>query len=669
MFGNLRITEFFKRITPLYILTGIVFAAGLLPVFIDWRLVYPLIVPKTLLFFGLIIISLVILLFHFLFRKGVHLFTWRCTPSLISLCAFLLIGFLATIASINPTISFWGTLERMSGFSTILFFSLFALILYFAKDFSIYKAFFLGTILSGVYIAGYLFINIGFSRFSNELLIMQNGGPLGNTTFAGSFLLFAAFFALFFSYREKNRVERLLHSIFFVFILICPVFLNYDVLLGRVDFQSIVADPLLLLGSAQTATLALWLGLCIFFIHQRVRTRVLRRGLLVSIYSIICVSVFLLYIPGSPVQNAVEHSASSSRFLFWHIAEEGITERPLLGYGFENYIQSFYTHFDARSYLPEFKSEIAVDRPHNYFLEMWYSTGTLGFLAYIGFWFFALYGLWVNRTVNEERRLVYTIFFPLLIVYHLQNMMAFDMPTSLAVAMVTLSFVNYVSPFKQIDFSLKKNLVTTIHRFRHSIFVGACACGIVATLYMVVLPYYKDFIFEDIVLGTGNTSFTDRVTKLAAIQFLHPLGAGRDIPNILSIIRHSTNLSVASDPKISPEDKQQLALICAQTRNVYKDNLIVDPIRLPSLLEVTQYDWCLYQLTKIPSYKDEALTYFDRAEELSPQYLDTYWQKAEFFHTIGDDVVAKEVLAKASRIAPYVPDTQGLYDSLFPSKK
>jgi len=80
---------------------------------------------------------------------------------------------------------------------------------------------------------------------------------------------------------------------------------------------------------------------------------------------------------------------SGSRKLLIENAVKGIKQRPLLGWGPENFEDGYYFNYDPKT-LRYSDYETRQDRPHNLVLEMLHNFGVIGFLAYAAMFFFAV---------------------------------------------------------------------------------------------------------------------------------------------------------------------------------------------------------------------------------------------------------------------------------------
>jgi O-antigen ligase len=88
---------------------------------------------------------------------------------------------------------------------------------------------------------------------------------------------------------------------------------------------------------------------------------------------------------------------SDSRKLLLENAVKGVKQRPLLGWGPENFEDGFYFNYDPVT-LRYSEYETRQDRPHNLVLEMLHNFGAIGFLAYL-----AVFGFAVRLALRKGR--------------------------------------------------------------------------------------------------------------------------------------------------------------------------------------------------------------------------------------------------------------------------
>ncbi len=74
---------------------------------------------------------------------------------------------------------------------------------------------------------------------------------------------------------------------------------------------------------------------------------------------------------------------TSTRFWVWGEAWQGFLERPVLGWGPENFTAVFDKYFNPKFYVPGQGTETWFDRAHSVFFDYLAETGALGLLSYL----------------------------------------------------------------------------------------------------------------------------------------------------------------------------------------------------------------------------------------------------------------------------------------------
>lgn len=218
-----------------------------------------------------------------------------------------------------------------------------------------------------------------------------NGFTFGNSTFAGAYLLLALIVALaeivHLQKGEQGRRKVLIASV--VLIVFSPALLNVGILWGRTALMEVVANPVLILGSARASS-ATMLGLLVFHFGLWVITKYLRTGAAraKAVWSTlwligIGVGIALLFTSGSSVQERYAEASSAARLYVWNAAWQAFLDRPIFGWGQENFNAGFEAHIDARLFLAENFAQPWFDRAHNIFLDILVTRGVVGSTAII----------------------------------------------------------------------------------------------------------------------------------------------------------------------------------------------------------------------------------------------------------------------------------------------
>lgn len=131
---------------------------------------------------------------------------------------------------------------------------------------------------------------------------------------------------------------------------------------------------------------------------------------------------------------SVNDATTQSRFYNWGMAWKGIQERPIFGWGQENYAIVFDKYYDARMY----NAEPWFDRVHNTVLDWFVAGGLLGILSYLAVFGTVLTYLWNSKGFKLYES---SILIGLFVGYFFHNIFVFDNVTSNMLFVTMLAYV------------------------------------------------------------------------------------------------------------------------------------------------------------------------------------------------------------------------------------
>jgi len=316
--------------------------------------------------------------------------------------------------------SFWSKPERMTGL--LMWFHLLAFFLVISSVFrkpDWFKVFSLSTVVGVI---------LSFITFFSASEAMKGGATLGNTSFLGTYLLFNIFLSLWLFFNSKDIRWK-------VYFVIAPLIMFYA------TFSA----------NARAATLSTLIGLGLLFLlylafgMQKRYLNILGRVSLAAVLIVFLALVFYLLQPDSSVHNWFVEQATYSRLVVWEKSWDGFLERPILGWGPENFDFVFIKNFNPCMFLRLCGGEIWFDRAHNIIFDTLVTTGLLGMLAYLGIFFSVFYVLWKKYFKDKLAFWTAGIFSVLLVAYFIQNLTVFDMVSSYLMFFLVLGFVAAVA--------------------------------------------------------------------------------------------------------------------------------------------------------------------------------------------------------------------------------
>ncbi len=409
------------------IITLVFLLPVVLPFIVSGSMLFPFITGKNFTFriiTELVLGSWVILAMYYeKFRPRVSLLS-------VAFVAFAFIVGLADVLGENVPKSLWSNNERMEGLITIV--HLLALFVVIAYSFTekvwtrlIQTSLVVSTI---VFLQGVVELSQGIDRID---------GSFGNSTYLGVYSLLHIFFALFFVVREiypKKEVvqnSKLARGIRFEHVTL------YSLL-------AIINVTTLFFTGTRGALLGLVGGITVMAIIYAIRERA-HKALRITAFAILAIelvaTLFLVSVNDTefakthPLVGRFSNLATAlvtfdiekisdmgdARFNIWGVALDGVRERPLLGWGQDN-----FTYVFSKYYNPElFEQEQWFDRTHNVFFDWLIAGGILGLLSYLMLFVASIWIIWKNkhgRFTSVEQGLLTGLF----VAYFVHNFFVFD---------------------------------------------------------------------------------------------------------------------------------------------------------------------------------------------------------------------------------------------------
>jgi len=395
------------------------------PLIFNARFYFPFVGPKSLFFMAgaeiIFFAWLILILKHKKYRP-------KLNTVLIALILFLTVLILSSLFGVDFSRSFWSKYERMTGL--LMWFHIFAFFLVISSTFrkvsdwhKIFTASIFVAIITSL-MALFEIAGVETFKFSDRA-----GVTLGNTSFLGTYLLFNVFLAVFLFFQKRNWGWRI-YSLIGIILMILAMSLS-----------EAMAATLSTIGGIGLIFL-LWLS----FKPQRKIIRIFGKIFLIISSLAVLLAVILLFVPDSIVRQIFVKVTTPSRFLNWEMAKTGFLERPLLGWGPENYELVFTKFFNSCLFISECGGEIWFDRTHNIVFDTLSTIGIFGFLTYLGLFVAFFFVLW--RKYFKEKLIdfwTFSIFTAIPISYFIQNLTVFDMVSSLMMFGLILGFGGFLA--------------------------------------------------------------------------------------------------------------------------------------------------------------------------------------------------------------------------------
>jgi tetratricopeptide (TPR) repeat protein len=483
------------RLLALSILVAAGFAL-ILPVVVNESFYYPFMFLKSILFRGAV--QVMLLLYVILAAREP---AYRPRFNLISyaVLAWFAVLFLSSLPgiSIDAWSSWWGDFRRMGGLimqlHLLAYFFVLSQTLKRERDWLILftASLFAGVLMGFSGMVGYLNLNYLY-QFPKESRVE---GAAGNANFFATVMLLDFFLALWLLVRkEKSATYALMARTWLVLLASLDLFaIGWDLFM-QADITSGLALPsvavfALLLHAASLGWFVMrrnvragqiFVGLCgawcLFWMYQTQtrgalvglagsllllsgiylwvgtsrRRRLLCGGLILCVFLV--PAVVLINRGSTWVRNhptllrytmlSSQDATAEVRLMAWRASAHAILDRPLLGWGPENFKNAFDFHFPSEIYH-SLLDEVWFDRAHNLVMDVGVTTGLIGLASYLALHGLIIVFLWRHwvRTKDFANSLMLAA---LIVAYFLQGLFTFDTINSDVIRLLILAYIAYL---------------------------------------------------------------------------------------------------------------------------------------------------------------------------------------------------------------------------------
>ena len=412
-----------------------------LPILVYKQVLFPYVFAKILVFQIMVEIILAIWLV-LVVNNQAYKVNWK-NPLIMAVTTFMGMLTLTMFTGVDISKSFFGNQERMSGlFSVLHFYAFFIILTSIFKQWKDWQKIIWSSLFCSVLVGVY---GLG-QKLGLDLLIknkaLQMNSTFGNPIYLAVYSMLNIFLAIILLLKEKIKLSQILAGLVVVFNLI-----------------------IMLLAASRGVILAFGGSLCLFFILLVFLSQSKKIKIGLSFLIIIIVSCFILIqipqiktqLTNAPIfvrRLAYFFNSSKSRLISWEIGWQGFKEKPLTGWGWENYDVVFNKHYDPW-YLSKGYNATWFDRSHNQVIDLLAMTGILGVLSYLiifGIVFWLLFKK-IKILDNLKQKIPFILLVLMFLAYFIQNLFVFDTPSALIVFYVGLGLVYFFTkqPVSQIS--------------------------------------------------------------------------------------------------------------------------------------------------------------------------------------------------------------------------
>lgn len=444
---------------------------ALVPLLYVSGMYYPFVVPKVVYFRTLVEFSVALLVIYAIYRRNDINFKILKNKVTWLPAVFLGVSYVSSYFGVDFYHSFWSSFERMDGLFTLTHMVAYFYLLLFVFREKDWKLFFTANAIIGFLVALYAVgQHFGFAWFLDKA-DPRVKGTIGNPAFLASYLAITAFFV--FDFARKAKTTSVKYWWYFaLFIHALAIIWSQTRGIFVAIFVATAGLLALFLVTAREKKLKTWaIGGIIAIIVSSALVYTYRQ------------EVALANIPmlSRVASISTSDSTTQSRLFVWGKALNASLERPILGYGNENFGYVYNKFYD-----PQKIGEEWFDRSHNVYIDELIHGGVIGLGIYLAILAFMFYALWQYRTKDQEKAL---LFGTLLLVYTIQNFFVFDTINSSFLFWALFAFIIYLKISEEEGSGIKKEgsprEVLVITKVALAVFAG----GLVISGYWTnVLP-------------------------------------------------------------------------------------------------------------------------------------------------------------------------------------
>jgi O-antigen ligase len=331
-------------------------------------------------------------------------------PLVIATTVFAVVFELACLFAYDMHAAFWSNYERGEGGFQMLHYYLFFLLLVFlfTEEKQWKNLFNFSLVSAGLMIlyglAGNYSLN-GFigpyaggtapTNWWHELIDGRFQGTLGNPAYVDPYFIFSMFYVgyLWTSAKIAGKSLKVWGWVYAALIAIFSIFF--------------------VLGQTRGAFLGLGAGVLAFLIYlifsssRKVQKwSSLALGILIilgiGLYAVRNTSYVQNLPEGRLLQISLSDTTAQTRFWVWGEAWKGFLDRPILGWGPENFTTVFDKYFNPNFYIPGQNSETWFDRAHSIYFDYLVETGIIGLISYLAI--FAVFYWSLGKKILKHRK-------------------------------------------------------------------------------------------------------------------------------------------------------------------------------------------------------------------------------------------------------------------------
>ncbi len=560
---------------------------------------------------------------------------------LLALTAFTFIILLADLLGEYPFKSIWSNFERMDGWVTLIHLYMYVIV---AASVMRTERLWRWLMWTSLGVSAYLSL-YGLLQVFGVTALGQGGaagltarldGTFGNPIYFAVYMLFHVFLAAMLwaqAWVERGHGKRLGISLIYGTIIVVDTYMllatgTRGTMLGLIGGSFLTAILVLIQANkSKTAWRAAVAGLAVMFVLAGAFFMVKDQEWINKIGFLSRMATI-----------SASDTTAKARFYNWGMAWKGVQEKPLLGWGQENYALVFDKYYDPRMH----GQEPWFDRVHNIIFDWLVAGGFLGLISYLSIFAATLWVLWRSSGFTVAERALLT---GLLGGYFVHNFFVFDNVTSYILFGTVLAFIMY----RQTD---HKDAVPVVSRniVPHTSLPYA-AGAVVVLVWALAWGVNGKAIAENRTLlsalaNQGNLQTTyDLFVKAISYQAFGTQEAREQL---------AQGASQLAQANVPTDVKQMFYTLATKEMTLQAEESPLDA-RFPLFLGVL-YD-------AFGDYKNGQVA-LERAQALSPKKQSIYYERAQNAELQGDSARAIQLYKEAFELNQDLRDPRIIYASV-----
>jgi len=399
----------------------------------------------------------------------------KWVPLYGAIVAYFIAVALSVVFASDVSRAWWGNQERMNGLFTLLhFFAWFTMassILTTWKQWR--KILIFQVILSGV-MASVALLQVPFPKLLLFPVTDRPGGLVDNPIYMAGYQIFSFFFIALLWLRGSSKSLKIWLSV-----------------IAALDLGAF------LIAQSRGALAGLGVGIAVFavayaFMSKSKKTKFAVIGLAIAAflsYGLIYALRDTSFIKATPLARLTNLQVTTeTRFIAWKIGWQGFLERPLTGWGFDDFHILFNLKYNPKS-LEFGYYETWFDRAHNTVVDSLAMTGIFGFLTYFG-----IFGALFYSVIRAKRKgwidvPTTGILIGLPVAYFVQNLFVFDQPAGFTMSFFLYAFVVSCTTAHFMDGSDHAGTTKTSRPVPWAVFGFLMVCSLVVVWCFSILPW------------------------------------------------------------------------------------------------------------------------------------------------------------------------------------